>query len=297
MKKRIVVSIVALVFGAAGYALAAGFSVTLSATGPQPPTVEVNWGDTVTFANGDSTEHVVSIPREEFASPSIPPGGALEYVFDGRAGNYNVIQLGKRNFSGRIAVKVSGSLTLKSGLEVVPFGKTLTLSGQSAYPGSPVLVRGRDAGSTGEWKTVLEVTAGADGSYSGRIRPIIGARYQARAAADQIASKIVDVAVRPTVSIGLSRRTAPAGSTILVQGRVLPGRAVERADLTGYDTRRKRWVPLASRSVGASGKVSFKLKVEEGSTRLRISIRRGSVQSGYTTAESRIVRVLGTTKK
>lgn len=298
MKKRIVASVFALVaVGGAGYALAAGSSVTLSATGPEPQTVEVNWGDTVTYANSDSVEHAVSIPREELTSPAIPPGGNFEHVFDGRAGNYNFIQIGKRNFSGRVAVKVSGDVTLKASAEIVPFGKPVTISGQSAYPGKPVLVRGRDAGAGSEWTTVLQLEAGASGAYSGRIRPKVGARYQARAAADQIASKIVDVGVRPTITIGVSRRTATAGSTLVVTGRIRPGGAVDRADLSGYDTRRKRWVTVASSEVGASGKVVFRVKFEEGATRLRISVRRGSTEAGYTPAESRIVRVVGSKPK
>jgi plastocyanin len=295
MKKRSVAAGLGLaVLGAAGYAFGAGVGVTLTAEGPQPETVTVNWGDTVTYSNADSVEHGVTIPRAEVSSPAIPPGAMFEHVFDGRGGNYNFVQLGKRNHGGRVVVRVDGTATLKGSPAIVPFGKAITLSGQSSFPGKPVVIRGREAGAGGDWKNMFTLTAREDGSFSVRTRPRIGSRYQARVAADQIASRTVDVAVRPTIAIALSRRTAPAGTTITVTGKVRPGRAVGRADLSGYDNRRKRWVVLLTRGVAKDGKVAFRVKVAEGSTRLRISARRAETASGYTPAQSKIVRVLGT---
>jgi plastocyanin len=287
-----VLGLVAL--GTAGYALAASTSISLTADGPQPETVTVNWGDTVVYSNSDSVEHAIRIPRAEVTTPSIPPGGTFEQKYEGRGGNYNFVQVGRRNHAGQVVVKVEGDVTLKGSAGTVLYGKPVTLSGTSAYPGHPVIVRGRDAGAGGDWKNVLEVVAADDGTYSGRIVPKVGARYQARAAADQLASKMVDVAVKPKVTIAVSRRTAPAGSTLTVTGRILPGAAVSHADLVGYDQRRKRWVTVATRPVAKTGKVVFRVKVEEGANRLKISFRRGSTTAGYTPAESRFVRVLGT---
>jgi hypothetical protein len=287
-----VLGLVAL--GTAGYALGAGASISLTADGPQPVTVTVNWGDTVVYSNSDSVEHAVRIPRLEVTTPSIPPGGTFEQKYEGRGGNYNFVQVGRRNHAGQVVVKVEGDVTLKASVGTVPYGKSVTLSGTSPYPGHPVIVRGRDAGAGGDWKNVLELVASEDGSYAGRLRPKVGARYQARAAADQIVSKMVDVAVKPKVTIAVSRRVAPAGAMLTVTGRILPGGAVDRADLVGYDQRRKRWVTLTTRDVAKSGKVVFRVQVEEGANRLKISFRRGSTSAGYTPAESRFVRVLGT---
>jgi plastocyanin len=295
MKMRTVAAALGLlVLGAAGYAVGAGVGVTLTASGPQPETVTINWGDTVTYSNGDSVAHGITIPRAEVASPSIPPGGIFEHVFDARGGNYNFVQQGTRNHAGRVVVRVDGTASLRGTPTVVPFGKALTLSGQSSFPGKPVVIRGREAGAGGEWKNVFTLTAGPDGAFSVRTRPQIGSRYQARVAADQISSRTIDVAVRPAIGIALSRRAAPAGTTITVTGKIRPASAVDRADLSGYDTRQKRWVILASQPVTKTGKVAFRLKVEEGSTRLRISARRASTSAGYTPAESRFVRLVGT---
>ena len=294
---RVLAAVLGLVaLGTAGYALGAGASISLTASGPQPETVTVNWGDTVVYSNADSVEHAIRIPRAEVTTPAIPPGGTFEQKYEGRGGNYNFVQVGTRNHAGQVVVKVDGDVTLKASASTVKYGKSVTLSGTSAYPGHPVIVRGRDAGAGGDWKNVLELVAGQDGSYSGSLRPKVGARYQARAAADQLASKMADVAVKPSVTIAVSRRVAPAGSTLTVTGRILPGGAVDRADLLGYDQRRKRWVAVSTRAVAKSGKVVYRVKVEEGANRLKISFRRGSTSAGYTPAESRFVRVLGTTK-
>jgi plastocyanin len=289
-----VLGLVAL--GTAGYALGAGVSISLTASGPQPETVTVNWGDSVVYSNADSVEHAIRIPRAEVTTPAIPPGGTFEQKYEGRGGNYNFVQVGTRNHAGQVVVKVDGDVTLKASAATVLYGKSVTLSGTSSYPGHPVIIRGRDAGAGGDWKDVLEIVAGEDGSYSGSLRPKAGARYQARAAADQLASKMVDVAVKPSVTIAVSRRVAPAGSTLTVTGRILPGGAVDRADLLGYDQRRKRWVTVSTRAVAKNGKVVYRVKVEEGANRLKISFRRSSTSAGYTPAESRLVRVLGTTK-
>jgi len=278
----------------AGYALGAGASISLTASGPQPETATVNWGDTVVYSNADSVEHAIRIPRAEVTTPAIPPGGTFEQKYEGRGGNYNFVQVGTRNHAGQVVVKVDGDVTLKASASTVQYGKSVTFSGTSSYPGHPVIVRGRDAGAGGDWKNVLELVAGEDGSYSGSLRPKVGARYQARAAADQLASKMVDVAVKPRVTIAVSRRVAPAGSTLTVTGRILPGGAVDRADLLGYDLRRKRWVTVSTRAVAKNGKVVYRVKVEAGANRLKISFRRGSTSAGYTPAESRFVRVLGT---
>ena len=75
-----VLGLVAL--GTAGYALGAGASISLTADGPQPETVTVNWGDRGVLEL-DSVEHAIRIPRAEVTTPSIPPGGTFEQRYEG----------------------------------------------------------------------------------------------------------------------------------------------------------------------------------------------------------------------
>jgi hypothetical protein len=298
MKRRVVAATIALaLFGVAGFAFGAGAGIVLSGTGPQPATVTVNWGDTVTFSNGDGVEHGVSIPRAEVSSPPIPPGGTFEHAFEARGGNYLFRQLGPKNFGGQVVVRVDGTVSLTSATQVVPFGKTLTLKGKSSFPGKPVVIRARDASTGSDWKVAIETTAGSDGSYTGTLRPTVGARYEARVAADQVRSSLLSVAVKPLLSIGVRPRVAPAGTRIVVKGRIRPAGAARGAELTAFDKRRKRWVTVQTKRVDKKGRIVFQAKLEEGAVRLRISIGRGAIGAGYTPIDSRFVTVTGTTKK
>lgn len=293
MSKTRAAGILVVVLGAlgvSGYAFADDASVALTSKGPEPATVTVNWGDTVTYANNDAVEHVVAIPRVGYTSPAIPPAGVLEYTFAGRAGTFRFVQQGKQNFSGQVEVTAVGSVTLKAGPSIVPFGKTVVLSGRSTFPGSPVVVSVRATG--GAFSPVLELDAGSDGSYSAQIRPKQGGRYQARVAAGQIASPIVSFVVRPGISISVSPRTVVIGKPIVVTGKVRPATAADEAELTAYNSDRKRWIPVQTRRIQRNGKVVFRTRLEKGSTRLRIEVSRGAANNGFSGAESRFVRVL-----
>lgn len=275
--------------GAGGYALADDAGVTLTAQGPQPPTVTVNWGDTVTFTNSDAAAHTVAIPRVAYTSPAIPPGGVLEYAFAGRSGTFRFIQQGKPNFNGQVQVTILGSVTLTAKPALVPFGKTVVLSGRSTFPGSPVDVSVREP--AGGFKTVLALEAGSDGAYSARIRPKEGGRYQARVAAGQIASPFVLFFVRPRISMSVTPRAVTVDKPIVVTGKITPARAAVEADLAAYNSDRKRWVSVQTRHVPKNGKVVFRTKLAERSTRLRIEVSRSDANSGFSGAESRFVRV------
>jgi plastocyanin len=288
-KLRAAAALLALAaLGGAGYALADNASVALTATGPEPASVTVNWGETVTYTNNDAAEQVIAIPRAAYTSPAIPPGGVLEYAFSGRSGTFRFVQQGKRNFSGQVQVTTVGAVTLTAKPALVPYGKTVTLAGRSTFPASPVVVSVREAAG---FRPVVELDAGSDGSYSARIRPKQGGRYQARVAADQIASPLVSFLVLPRISMRVSPRTVTVGKPIVVTGKVTPSRAADEAKLTAYDKDRKRWVSVQARRV-RNGKVVFRAKLDEGVTRLRIEVSRAAANTGFSSAVSPFVRVL-----
>ena len=287
-----VLGLVAL--GTAGYALAASASVSLTADGPQPETVTVNWGDTVCTR----TQTAPSTRSGSRAPRSRPVDPAWRHVrarsTKAAAGTTTSSRSAGGTTPGRSSSRSRATSRSRRAPGPSQFGKSVTLSGTSAYPGHPVIVRGRDAGAGGDWKSVLEVVAAEDGSYSGRLRPKVGARYQARAAADQLASKLVDVAVQAQGhDRGLATRR-PRGLDAHRDRPDPPGWRGRPSRSVGYDQRRKRWVTLTTRAVAKNGKVVFRVKLEEGANRLKISFRRGSTTAGYTPAESRFVRVLGT---
>ena len=288
-----------LVFGvlfAGGYALAAGAPVSLTAQGPQPATVTVDWGDTVTFSNQDSVERGVNSARAEITDVKIPPGASYEHRFDGRAGRYGYTQTGSRpTFSGVVMLTAAGKVTLKASKALVPYGSSITLSGRSAYPGTPVAVQFRPGGSSVDWVTLFSPDAGADGSFAEATKLNAGGRLRALVAAGQVSSEFVNVAVVPGVKSGLSRSRVPKGTKIVVTARIVPATAVSSVDLEerrGGD--RRGWTRKATKRVSKNGTVRFVVAAAEGRSFLRLSLKRGALDPGFAPTVGRSMFVVGT---
>lgn len=279
---------------AAGFALAGSVSVSLTAKGPDPATVTVEWGDTVVFTNADSIERAVTSSRAPFASGAMPPGGTFEFRFDGRAGRYSYIQTGSRpNTSGIVELKATGTVSLRAAPAKAPYGSNVAVSGQSSYPGTPVVVQLRPPGGSGDWTDVLPLVASDTGSYAGRIRALVGGRLRARVAANQISSDLADLEVLPRLRVGIQPKLVRAGSRVLVTGVITPSGAASMADLEVYDTERKGWVREQSRRFSKSGKATFVFKAEKGRTRLRVVLKRWYLDPGFAPVVSKTVSVVG----
>lgn len=276
-----------------GFALAASSTITLGNSGPNPASLTIGWGDTVSFVNGDTEPHTVTISRVEVTSPSIPPGGTFTQVFDSRGGNYFFRQLGTRNFNGNIAVEVKGQVTIRASATSIPFGRSVTLRGTSPFPGSPVVIEQRQPGGSSEWADLTTLTAGADGAWSTTVRPATGVQYRANVAANQLRSPAVSISLRPVIQIKLYPRRVKAGKPATITARITPAAAATQAELERWDKRRKSWTREASARV-RRGKVTLRWpEVEKGSTRVRVSVRRGSLASGFEPSASKFVLITG----
>lgn len=274
---------------AGGLALAAATTVSIGSSGPQPATVTVQWGDTVSFRNDDARPHGVTIPRVALASPLIAPGTTWSRVFDGRAGNYGYRLTEGRSYFGAIVVELKGTVTMKATPATVVYAKRVVFSGE-APPGHAVEVEQLVLAGTGEWRHVASVKAGADGKWTTSFVPKLGARFRATAAAGQLRSGAVVVDVQPMLS--LVRPTgAKAGKLITVRGRVAPAGAAQAADLERYDTARRRWVRQDRRNVAAGGTVAFRWKAVKGRQRLRLVVQRFELKPGFEPAASKPVAV------
>jgi plastocyanin len=293
MVKRALVALGLVSLLGAGYALAAGMTVTLTGSGPNPRNATIGWGDTVTFTNADDTAHSVTIPRLSKESPPIPSGGTFEQVFDGRRGNYLYRQTGGGgpNVTASIVVDVPGSVTLATSAAVVDYGKSLRLSGKSSYPGTPVKIAQRAPGSGTQWVAVATVTADAEGNYSLEVEPKLGARFRAQVAADQLLSDPVLIAVRPVLTVKTTARRTKAGRRITVLGRVTPARAATSMDLERFDPRRRRWFAQAKGRVGRAGRVTFRWTAKKGVSRLRVAVKPLGLTGGWSPTASTFVTV------
>lgn len=295
MVRRISIGTVLVLVLGAGYALAAGSTVSLTANGPRPETVTVAWGDTVTFANADSKDHQIMIPRVSLESPAIPAGGTFEYVFNGRRGNYGYRQTGGGgpNRLGAVVVNLSGTVSLQASPTVVMWGKPLRLTGVSSFPGTPVNISERVPGGGADWVKVAEVTAGTDGAFVYELTPQRGSRYRAQAAADQISSAPVLVSVKPIVVARALARKTKIGRQVTITARVTPPKAAVQFDLERFDPRRRRWLSDQRKRVSASGRATFKWPARKGTTRLRVAVRPLSVNAGWAASQSTLVSITG----
>jgi hypothetical protein len=293
VRRNLLIGLAIVALGAGGLALGASQSVSLTASGPQPATVTVEWGDAVTFANSDTTAHAVSLPRLDVTSPEIPPGGNFQYPFAVRAGTYPFRQLGGTVSTGEVIVNVSGTLTLVASSPTIPYGKSLKLTGRSTQPGAEVTIRQRPFGDVGDWEDAAKVRPGADGAFSASFKLTGGRRYRAYAADEQVRSPQISVTVQPAVTIRPAGRRGKTGAMLTVSGRLVPAAAAESAYLERYETRRRSWRTIDSRPVTRSGGVVFRWEVEQGRSRLRIAVRRGGLAPGFEPNLSSSVVVTG----
>jgi plastocyanin len=278
----------------AGYALAAGPTVTLTANGPQPADVTVNWGDTVTFTNGDNKEHGITIPRTRSQSPSIPAGGTYEHVFDGRRGSYLFRQTGGGpNANGNIVVDLSGTVAFAASSTMLDYGRSVQLTGRSPYPGRPVTIASRTPGRGGDWAAVSTVAAAADGTFALEVTPRVSARYRAQVAADQLDSEPVLISLRPVLRITPTARRTKAGRKLKIIARVNPASAATSVDLEVYDAERRRWFARGRARVGPGGRANLQWAVVKGTSRVRLSVKPVALRGGWTAAISPTVRITG----
>jgi plastocyanin len=289
--RRGTLAALALGLAAAGYAFAAGSAVTLTVTGPQPPTVTVNWGDTVTWTNADTAQATVTFKRDGVKSGPIAPGGAYARIFDGHSGIYAYNQIATKTSPGRVVLNVTGTVTLTADRVGIAYGQRTTLHGSSTFAGSPVVIQRRLLGQR-SWAPFQTVATDVDGSYTLDIKPGTGAEYRADAAAGQIQSVPVEIRVRPVVSIRVVPRVARTGHTLSVDGTISPASAAASLALMRYSQSRAQWRPVAVSPL-KSGRASFHYVVGQGRALLRTWILQRSVHPGYVVSWSPQVTVTG----
>jgi hypothetical protein len=276
-----------------GYALADSQTVRLSGGGPVPSVVTVQWGDAVTWTNGDTEAHQVESPRGGFTSPTISTGATWAQTFTGRAGNNSYRQVGSRkNFGGGVEVDVSGSLTIKA-TPSVRYGSKLTISGRSSVANSDVSIYERLPDSSTP-KLVATVTPDESGVYTAHLKPLVGGRYQATAAAGQVKSEFANSAVLPVVTITAYPRKAKYATKVRVTVHVKPLVAGGTVHLYRFDATRKHW-RAASATAGrlVNGKATFTFELPPGRTLLRGWLVNSDLEKGYAPAYSSQIVVTG----
>ena len=274
---------------AAGYAVAAGVTVTLGASGPQPGTVTADWGDTLAFVNGDSVTHGITSPRTELQTTAIAPAATYTSVVTVHAGSYQYRQTGDKSFPGTIVVLATGSVKLKAPTSLV-YGRPLKLSGTASKPATPVLVEERLTGDTA-WHQAATISSGDDGSFALVVALKRSGKLRASIDGGQVRSALIAVSVTPVLAIASVARRTTAGRTLPVVVRLAPPRAGSRVTLAQCSADTVGWRVVATKHSTASGKVAFRWKAGYGRILLRAELKRADAAPGFAAVTSAAVAV------
>jgi plastocyanin len=281
----------------AGYAVAGGAEIGLGPSGPQPSTVTVGWGDTVSFVNRDSVSHGLTSRSGGIPAATLAPGQTSTVVMTGHEGSYSYDQTGTKNYPGAVLLKVEGTVTLHASALSIAFGRPLVLTGSASLAGAPVgtpvAIQQHVRGQRG-WGDIATVTSGPDGSFSDSIQLKLGGDLRATIAAGQILSPVATVELTPALTIGASPSRLKVGRPFVIRGHVTPARgAASAVTLLHYEAKRHAWRAVARKVQSSSGAVAFRQVATYGRSLFRVGVVKHDVGRGFAAAQSRQVIVTG----
>lgn len=275
----------------AGFALANTIGVTLTGNGPQPGTVSVALGDTITFTNAENVAHVVSSKPLGFTSPLLQGGGTYTYVITrpGSWGYQVADSQGKNRLQGSIAVATPGAVTLSASPAAIRYGRPVVLRGTTPLPTYPVVIEQQVGRS---WEPLASQVAPApDGSFSLSVTPRKRTGYRANVLSGAIVSATQTVTVGPVLTLRASPRRVATGKSVRFTVHVSPASAVKQLALQQYDKQKKHWRRVASGRPTAAGNVSLSVVVQQGYKVYRATTQ--GLAKGFAPALSNHIVIVG----
>jgi hypothetical protein len=269
-----------LALAAGGFALAGTQSLALTSVGPTPDDLTVRWGDTLVVKNSDTVSHSLVSSHPELQTGALAPGATYTTLFSSRAHSYGYRQIGGRGFPGKIVIDFAGSVSLKVSSPSVLLGRSVTLSGVSSFPGTPVAIQLRRRGATA-WAPVTTLTSGASGAFKVIVRLERGGKLRATVAAGEVRSRVATLAIRPTLVVG------KRGGTI--RARLTPAHAARRLTLE-CRIGPGRWKRLTSKRPNAAGLATFRVGGRKRVV-VRVAAVHHDVADGFASQASRGLRV------
>ncbi len=277
-----------------GLALAGTTTVQLTASGPQPATVTVGVGDTVSWVGADSQNH--SIVAASFTSPVIRPGDTYSHVMD-TPGKfpYTATSFGPSK-KGLIVVTVNGTVSLAVDHPSVVYGSSVVLSGSSPLPGKPVTLSmspgGRHHGGGNKaWTNIATVQTSSAGTFSTVVEPQTNSSYRVTVV-PKLSSQPVAVQVRPRLTVSAWPLRLAAGKVLRVVARITPAKAASSLELKQI-VGKKRPKTVGQKTVGSNGTAVFAWRVVPGRSLLRVDMPKGK-GAAFVSITSRTLSVTGT---
>lgn len=224
--------------------------VTMPGKAYAPSRLGVLAGTTVTWKNGDATNHTVTSDANAFDSGFVVPGGSFAFTFD-RAGRYAYHCTIHRFMKGVVDVY---ALVLEGPAAPVPAGSAVWLTGLAPAGTAAVTLRTAAAGQT-------TLRPRPDGSF--RKRVVASAPTVYRAVLGRGSSQSVRIAVTPSV-------TARVAGVAVVASAV-PARPGARAVLQVYDREHFTWRTVVRGRLDRASRV--RLALPDTGARVRVLVR------------------------
>jgi plastocyanin len=169
--------LIALVVLCVPSALAATKTVDITQAGFTPNKVTIDFGDTVTWTNKDTSNHQVLADQAAFpTSPVLAANATYSYTFT-KSGTFGYRDA--LNTKRRGTVVVRAGLSMKASAAQVRYGGALTLSGavSSGLAGETVNVDAMQCGAT-TFTRVASVKSVAQGAWSSPVKPVMNTSYR-----------------------------------------------------------------------------------------------------------------------
>jgi plastocyanin len=252
--------------GAAGAADAPTRDVSIPGKLFEPARITVLAGTTVSWHNGDASNHTVTSEGDAFDSGYLAPGGSFSYTF-AKQGHYAYECLIHKFMKGSVDVF---SLVLTGPENPVLVGRQVVVAGL-APAGTDTVTLSKLGGG----EAPRTVKARPDGSFTFRFRATAPGTY--RASAGRAASPLVKIGVVPHVSIGHTATTVVVATT--------PARVGARAALQAYDRDHFTWRTIAHTRLNATSRARFAIPATRP-LRIRVVVRG---EAGWSDAASAVI--------
>jgi plastocyanin len=283
--RRILLALVAgTALMTAGAAPAATISVRISKSGFSPANVTINFGDTVTWTNGDNADHQLVADDGTFASPILKAGKTYSFTFR-RAGTFRYHDALKPSLRGRIIVRgPPPSVTFGASAPIVTYGTQVSLTGavSSKKAGETVTIFATPYPQTSPVQ-LANVLTGANGAFAYTVTPELYTVYEAHWKNAVAGGVTLQVAPKMTLSPphnGWFKTQVSAGSHSFAGRTVL---------LQRFNRTFSQWVTVRSLKLGSLGGRLFKIKAASfprGKSSFRTFLTVNQAGPGYLAAHS-----------
>ena len=278
----------------------AATTVTVSITkgGFIPKDVTIAPGDTITWANADTTTHQVVSADAGFASPVLKPGESYAFLFKATGRYAYEDPTVKKKTRGSVTVKAgpqtpTAVLTVAVSRTIVVYGSALTLSGTvNQRSGETVAVYSQPHGQASP-AALGSALSTAGGAWSIRVTPALQTSYEARwkpATGPLVTASPVTVKVRPRIGWRVKMASGRVVTFFAKASgaRSFGGRFVylQRRNAFG------QWVSLRKVFLGPTSSATFKIRLPRGRSRVRLFMPAAQAGPGYIAGISRTLSLV-----